>query len=141
MTRAASEKNERWRAPAPSRTLLERTLAFLIVSALLGVIVVRYERVMTEARQSALRVQLQAIRQVIVLYGMVHSGGSPADLRELAQGRYTLQVGDRVLASNPYLYRQATDPEGYPVDPFGNRYQYDPATGRVASSTLGYDKW
>jgi hypothetical protein len=64
----------------------------------------------------------------------------PVDLKNLIQRKYLLPVHGEII-SREYLIAQATDTEGNLLDPFGNHYRYDSVTGRVASSTKGYESW
>jgi hypothetical protein len=76
----------------------------------------------------------------IQLYHMLN-GRYPADLKELLTKRFLMPTKEGTIFSDQYLKSRALDQNGYPVDPFGQRYLYNPALGRVTSSTRGYENW
>jgi len=78
------------------------------------------------------------------------NGRGPVDMKELVNDDYSLfPMGGRPLKQQPSagmlkseaVLAAAVDKEGYPVDPWGNRYQIQPGTGRIHSATEGYEAW
>lgn len=87
-----------------------------------------------------LRTGLNQIRKGVELYVLLQ-GHFPADLKSLVHARYVVPIRDDTFFSDDYLRAQAVDAEGYPVDPFGARYRYDPKEGKLASGSRGYESW
>lgn len=120
-------------------TLLETLLVCIIIGALIGIAIPYYQRLAQEAKEVTLRAGLVNIRGGVGLYQVLEQH-YPVDLKNLIQRKYLLPVHGEII-SREYLIAQATDTEGNLLDPFGNRYRYDPATGAVTSSTKGYESW
>ena len=101
------------------------------------------------ADEGILRAQLRAMRMQIKLFRVVR-GRWPLDTRELVQdplGVFPLGAADipqepasRLLKTGPVL-AVAADSDGYPIDPWGIRFVYEPLTGRVRSGMEGYESW
>jgi hypothetical protein len=116
-------------------------LVVCVVAALVFVGIHRYfEPTIRAAQEVALRTGLNAMRSAIQLY-RIHEDRAPADIRTLLGGGYLQPTEQGPLFVPAYLLNQALDADGFPVDPFGNRFLYDPATGRVRSQTPGYGTW
>lgn len=79
--------------------------------------------------------ELAMFRSSLMLYKTINwkNAGS---LEELELSQY--EVGG---ASRPYLDKLPVSKDGRTVDPFGNPYSYNPATGWVSSTTPGYAYW
>jgi type II secretory pathway pseudopilin PulG len=99
-----------------------------------------YGRIVQEGKETALKVGLANIRLSTELYRGLN-GRYPRDLKELLAGRFLIPTQQGTIFNDQYLWGQALDQSGYPVDPFGERYQYEPASGRVSSGTRGYQNW
>ncbi|MFZ5876400.1 MAG: type II secretion system protein GspG [Nitrospirota bacterium] len=93
-----------------------------------------------EARETALKMSLGNIRMSIQLYHALNER-YPRDIRELLTTGYLLPAGKDSVFVPQYLEAQALDHDGYPVDPFGHRYRYQPTEGRVLSESKGYEQW
>lgn len=104
------------------------------------VLIPRYQRMAREARETALRMGLINIRTSIQLYVLLNNN-PPEDLKELLGKRYIIPTKEGTIFNDQYLRGLAVDSEGYPIDPFGNRYSYEPKEGRVSSTTEGHEKW
>ena len=120
----------------------------LFICALAGIIIVvlsYYLRFVTQTREVAMKAELRSIRTAVNAYRAEHGNQSPENLRVLSAEKYIIQQDENTPQAGPagrnYLTVSALDEEGYPVDPFGNRYRYDPKTGDVASETEGYGSW
>lgn len=120
-------------------TSLETLFVCIMVGLLIVVAIPYYQRLALEAKEVTLRATLVNIRGGIELYQVLQQH-YPADLKSLVHKKYLLPVRDEII-SGEYLMAQAVDADGNLLDPFGNRYRYDPLTGRAASSTKGYESW
>lgn len=120
--------------------IIETIIVCLLVAILFGVLIPKYQRMARDAREVALRMGLTNIRTAIQLYTLLNTR-PPEDLKELLGKRYLIPTKDGTIFNDQYLKTLALDNEGYPIDPFGNRYIYDPKDGRVSSKTKGYEGW
>lgn len=120
-------------------TTLETLLVSIIIGALIGIAIPFYQQLALEAKEVTLRAGLVNIRSGVELYNALQQH-YPADLKNLIREKYLLPVNNRIISGN-YLVAQSVDEAGNLLDPFGNRYRYDPATGDVASGTEGYESW
>lgn len=101
------------------------------------------------ADDGILRAQLRALRMQAKLFRVVR-GRWPQDTRELVQdslSTFPLGAADipqepvtRMLKAGPVL-AVAVDGDGYPIDPWGNRFVYERLTGRIRSGMEGYESW
>ena len=106
----------------------------------MGVLIPKYERMAQEAREVALQISLGNIRKAVQVYVLTQQR-IPADIRDLLRERFVFPIKEGTVFTDQYLKTSALDEEGYPIDPFGNRYGYEPSPGRVYSTTRGYEKW
>ena len=131
-----------WRG-TQGRTGFDAALMCVLVVVLAAAMMMYFDRLAREARETALKMGLGNIRMSVRLYHALNER-YPRDVRELLTTGYHLPTqpiqADTVFVDQ-YLQVQAFDAAGYPVDPFGHRYRYDPAVGRVSSSTGGYEQW
>lgn len=120
--------------------IFDTLLVCILVSILIGTVIPYYQRLEREAREAALQTGLANIRKGIELYHLLQ-GELPINLRRLVHARYVIPIREDTFFSGEYLRNQAVDEEGNLLDPFGNRYRYDPKKGAVASETEGYENW
>lgn len=120
--------------------IIDTLVALMIIAVLIGFVIPRYQQMAVEARESALRIGLDSIRKAVTVYVLINHR-VPTDLRELTREKLLIPMREDTIFKTEYLKTLATDDEGYPVDPFGQRYAFDPATGAVVSTTEGYEKW
>jgi len=128
----------------------------LLVCALVGILVAivfyYYERVVLEAKEVAMKAELQNIRTAINAYRALHDNRKPKSLKGLVSEKYLVSKNEKnpmerkyvkqaMLFDRHYLEVYSIDKEGYPIDSFGNRYRYNPETGDVISGTGGYESW
>ena len=118
------------------------TLVVCIVVALLMVVSLGYYHpIALEAQQTALRAGLRNIRVSVNLYRAFNHNQNPRHLKALITQRYLSSSPTGSIFEQSYLDAYSTDSEGYPTDPFGHRYRYEPRSGDVHSSTHGYETW
>jgi len=120
--------------------IFDTLVVVILISILMGVLLPRYQRMAQEAQEVALRISLENIRKAIQVYVLTKQK-IPADLRDLIREKYVLPIEQGTVFTDQYLKSNALDETGFPVDPFGNRYGYDPKIGRLYSTTQGYEKW
>jgi len=120
--------------------VLDTLLVCILVGIVIGVIFPYYHGTVKEAREVALRAGLVSIRKTIQLYYFTEHR-YPPDLRSLVQKRLVLPAREDTFFKDEYLSAVTADPDGHLLDPFGNRYRYDPRNGRISSGTLGYETW
>lgn len=142
-------KAEKWPligAGQGGRTVLESLMAICLVSVLVLFAAQRYYSSINRVRETALTMELSNLRSAVNYYAMLNRK-LPQSLKELVEKDAVVAKRDmegadyRVLIIGKYVEGMTADPEGYPTDPFGNRYGYEPATGRVRSTTIGYEGW
>lgn len=123
--------------------LPETAVAVAAVAVLIFVVVAHYSKNINEARETAARAELAALRNTINIF-RASKGRCPANLRELATADMVLPFkagpleefegsardvvgGEGNTVFNPdYIRAQALDEEGNILDPFGRPYVYDP---------------
>lgn len=102
-----------------------------------------------KADEGVLKAQLRAYRTQQRVFTVVH-GRMARDLKELVNDSYSMfPLGGRELEQQPSsglldpdaVRAVAVDAGDHPIDPWGNRYVIDPATGRIHSVTEGYEDW
>ena len=128
------------RSAPHGRTALDAALVCVLVVGLAAVMMTYLDHLTREARETALRMGLGNVRMSVRLYHALNER-YPRDVKELLTTRYLIPTKEDTIFSDRYLDAQALDADGYPIDPFGHRYEYDPKQGRVASSTAGYERW
>jgi hypothetical protein len=122
------------------RTVLDALLVCVVVSGLVMGVMAYFDHLAREARETALRMGLGNIRMGVRLYHVLNER-YPRDVRELFATGYLLPAGKDSVFVAHYLEAQALDNDGYPVDPFGHRYRYEPENGRLLSESKGYEQW
>ena len=128
-----------WRA-MHGKTALDTAIVCVLVVVLAAAMMMYLDRLTREARETALKMGLGNIRMSVQLYQALNER-YPKDIKALLNTRYLIPAKEDTIFSDRYLDAQTLDADGYPVDPFGHRYEYDPKQGRVASSTKGYEQW
>lgn len=120
--------------------IIDTLIVVVLISIFMGVLIPKYQRMAQEARETVLQISLGNVRKAIQLYVLTKQK-IPTDLRDLIREKYVFPIKEGTIFSDQYLKTNALDDTGYPVDPFGNRYGYDPKIGRLYSTTKGYEKW
>ena len=92
------------------------------------------------ARETALRYQLNNFRMVITLYKEL-KGQYPQDLRVLLATDYKVTKEGEPVPSEKLLFNFKQDSQGAVLDVFGNLLYYDPKKGVIWSQTKGYENW
>jgi len=97
-------------------SILEFLIICCIIFILIGTFGIYANRILKEARESALRYELAGFRQHIKLFNILHRR-NPGSIYEF--------FGD----------------DDKLVDPFGHVYIYNPIEGEIRSSSSGYENW
>ncbi len=133
-------------AKASGFTALDAAITLCLIGILMGVVIPRYERVAKAARETALRTELTNIRTGIKLFRLLNRR-NPVSLKEMVERNVILpgRIGGDPFTSSiyeqKYLMHNAVDEEGNILDSFGNKFEYDPKTGGVRTTTEGYEAW
>ncbi|SRR5579884_720907 len=122
------------------KAVLDALLVCILAGIVIGIIFPHYHRMVQEAKEVALRAGLVNIRKTIQLYHFTNHQ-YPPNLESLVRKRLMVPARGDTFFKEEYLSAMTTDSEGHLLDSFGNRYQYDPGSGRVSSGTQGYETW
>lgn len=121
----------------PSRKWFEQVLIIALV-AVVGFLVASNSYYQNKSgKQRTMFYQLQILRSSINLYKFIN-GTNPENLELLATGHYKFPGDD---LSRRYIDSAPINKEGNVVDPFGEPYYYDKATGWIRSASSGYEFW
>jgi hypothetical protein len=130
-------------------TATEAAATAALVLSLFAVMIGLYSSAVSRAEEGVLRAQLRSLRNQERVF-LVLSGRHPRDLRELVRSPLSLfPLGTADLPAAPVsqalrgeaVRPAAMDGEGFPIDPWGNRYAYESSNGRVRSATPGRERW
>jgi type II secretory pathway pseudopilin PulG len=127
------ENMEAVKSPKRKKTEVLVILLVVIVAAL--IVGVKMNLNSKAAKENALMSELRAVRTSVQLF-MTLNKMIPADLKSLVTQKYT--IGEK---QGPYLSGINVDKNGDLLDAFGNKFGYDPKTGRVWSVTKNYENW
>jgi general secretion pathway protein G len=119
--------------------IVESMLALIVISILVVIVMDRYETIVEEAKQVALKSELNNIRQAILVF-KIKTGRYPASLKELLTTHYVIPYQDTVISAK-YLEHYAIDKDKNILDSFDLPFAYDPFTGRVWSIKKGFEHW
>lgn len=120
--------------------ILDALLICILVSILIGTVIPYYQSLTRNAKEVALQAGLVSLRKAVELYQTL-KGKYPSNLKSLINEKYVIPIREDTFFSGEYLRMQAVDADGYPIDPFGVRYRYDPQGGKVVSASRGYETW
>jgi type II secretory pathway pseudopilin PulG len=121
-------------------TFFELVIALIIISIFAGSLAMFIIRTAHVAKETALRHSLENLRSTLVLYKTIKRE-NPKTLKELLQAKYGFGTSQEVLFGDKFLSVVGRDDKGYPIDPFGNRFYYNPRKGTIRSLTEGYKNW
>lgn len=122
---------------ANGRRSWERTSLILIAVVAVAVMIFAFRLEKKLLNQRMMYYQLQSIRKSIDLFRAVE-GKNPASLQELASTEFSFAGEDQ---KHRFLESPTMNERGLFLDAFGSLFEYDPASGRVKSSTRGYEFW
>ncbi len=105
------------------RVSLENTLVLLFIFIITAILLGYYHRYESIIKERLAQEQVYNINTAIVVF-VVKKGRFPENLAELTRD-YFLEENKEGLVTKKFLDFSPLDSEGYPVDPWGRRYQYD----------------
>ena len=116
---------------------IEVLIAALILMVMAHYTFPVYTDIWTRGKASALRSDLKAYRQAIMVYYFQNSD-YPDNLKILLEENY-ISFDEGLMLFGISIAGDKTDKDGVPIDPFGNYYYYDNETGEVSSTSEGYE--
>jgi type II secretory pathway pseudopilin PulG len=121
-------------------TLLELAIVFIIISIFIATLISFIYQAAANAKEVSLRYTLKNLRLSIDLYKIIYAK-YPQDLRILIDTGYRAFGSSDVIFGKNFLENALRDKEGYPLDPFGNKFYYNYLKGVVRTTTAGYENW
>lgn len=115
-------------------------MACVIIFAFVAAASFYFTKTLNVFRESALKSQLADIRLSLKLYQMFNDS-YPGDIRELLTREVNMMSYSGSVLKKKYVESVRADREGFPLDPFGNRFVYRPDIGEVRSGTKEYKSW
>lgn len=143
---AVSEPRPLRRRGEWGRSVLEALLVLFAVAVFVLVAMERYTSSIRALNETALTVELANLRTAVIFYSTM-KGRLPGSLSELVKEKVVATKRDirgreyDIVIAGSYVESMEVDPSGRPLDPFGSPYDFDPRTGRVSSTTRGYETW
>jgi type II secretory pathway pseudopilin PulG len=122
------------------RTILENLLTIILVSFLLGFFAIYIEKTTKVAREYTLISELANIRSSIEVYAAINRK-FPNSLNQLLEKQLILPFKDFKILKKDLLKNISVDEHGNPLDPFGNKFGYNPKSGYVWTTTTSYGGW
>ena len=122
------------------RSLWENLVLGTIIVAMCYFFVLYYQKTATQARLKVLESDMRNMRLGISLY-LYKNGKVPEDIRNLEREKIIEYTAGGEIIKREYVKLITKDEEGYPVDPFRNRYHYNSKTGMIHPTTPGYENW
>lgn len=138
--------NRRAIAGEGGRSVLEAILVLIAVSAFVLIAIERYNSSIKSLKETALTIELANLRSAVLFYATIN-GKLPSSLPDLTKENVIATKKDLlgkeydIIVAGSFVESMTVDREGTPLDPFGSPYLYDHKTGRVRSTTDGYERW
>ncbi|MGE4357924.1 MAG: type II secretion system protein [Candidatus Omnitrophota bacterium] len=120
--------------------LLESFVVLGVVFFLALVFLGYFYLAMNKAKEMVLLAELRNIRIALNVY-KGFNGKYPDDIRELIDKEINWTQAIHEMYKRKYLEHQRVDEEGFPIDPWNNRFVYNSAKGEIYSQTKGYRTW
>jgi type II secretory pathway pseudopilin PulG len=121
-------------------TIIELIVSCVIIFTLIGAGAAYFTKTLKTVREVTLRNQLSDIRLSLRLYHLFNNR-YPDDIRRLLAEKIDMMPYSGAALKKKYVESVGTDNEGFPQDPFGNRFLYRADLGEVKSQTKGYENW
>ncbi len=130
-------------------TAPEATVALVVLMGMFAVMLAVYGSQMRRINEGIMTAQLRAMRTQVRVFRAV-KGRWPEDIKELVHSPWNMfplgafdveeEPVTRILKEEIEI-NYAVDELGFPVDPWGGRYAYDPENGKVGSAQERYSDW
>lgn len=128
------------------RTVFETVLILAALGILMLVFLDRFYAAARPIKEIAMRTELANLRSAINNYAL-YNKKLPGTLKDLfekkaASPKHSIEGAEfNIEFHGKYIEGMTMDNDGFPLDPFGNRYSFDAKTGMVRSTTNGYETW
>lgn len=127
------------------RTVFETLIVAALVSVLIAAAITQYRSSERLLKEAALAIELSNLRSAVTNFAMIEKR-LPESLAVLTKTEISIPKKElsgeyRIVIMGKYVDAASVDSEGRPLDPFGARYGYESAAGRVWSTTPGYERW
>jgi type II secretory pathway pseudopilin PulG len=129
--------------PLPSergRGLWETLILAAVIGCICYAIIFSVRQLSNQAKVKVLEADMRNMRLGLDLY-LYQKGKYPEDIRVLERDKFIEYTAAGKIIKKSYVELITKDEEGYPIDPFGNRYHYDAKTGIVHPTSPGYKDW
>ncbi len=122
------------------RTILENLLTIILIFFLLGLFALYLQKTTRITREYSLASELANMRSSIDLYAAINKK-FPESLNILLEKQLILPYKDLKILKEDLLKKITVDENGNLLDPFENKFDYNPNSGRVWTTTEGYKGW
>lgn len=127
------------------RSVFETLLVLVLISLVVMLAIERFESSAKSLKETTLTIELASLRRAVTHYAALEKK-LPNSLAELASDNIEIPAkgfqGERkIIITGRFVETASRDSAGNPLDPFGGRYGYDPASGKVWSTTSEYGNW
>lgn len=120
--------------------IVESLIVLIIISVLVVVVIDRYETIIEEAKEVALKTELNNLRQVILFFKIKNSR-YPESLKELVTSQFVIPYRGDTIIKAKYLEPYSLDKDKNILDSFDMPFAYERTTGRVWSIKKGFENW
>ena len=122
------------------RSLIELIVIWIAIFIIAGFFLGRANILLVNARESALKNELNNLRLAISLYYILHKA-YPDNIEELIDKVYEIQARKGSGLRGKFLNNLKYSSEGKLKDPFGKIYVYNSKSSVVKSQTVKYRDW
>jgi len=123
-----------------SFAVIELLVVFCLIFILIGTFAGYASLVLRIGRETALRNELVNIRMAIEHFKVIN-GRYPTNLGELVNKKLTKKDKYLIITQVQFLEPFRLDADGYLIDPFMNRYDYNGYDNQLHSGTKKYQLW
>lgn len=120
--------------------IVESLIVLIIISVLVVVVIDRYETIIEEAKEVALKTELNNLRQAILFFKIKNSR-YPESLKELVTSQFVIPYRGDTIIKAKYLEPYSFDKDKNILDSFDMPFAYERTTGRVWSIKKGFENW
>lgn len=120
--------------------IVESLIVLIIISVLVVVVIDRYKTIIEEAKEVALKTELNNLRQAILFFKIKNSR-YPESLKELVTSQFVIPYRGDTIIKAKYLEPYSFDKDKNILDSFDMPFAYERTTGRVWSIKKGFENW